>query len=77
MVAVACFTRYRELIAEGECRAHAIHFFVPGILNHFDKVRQIFRLYGAGDRFRSIIYPGVARSRNISVTAAASGGRSL
>ncbi len=96
VVAVACFTRYRELIAHGQLRAHAIYFFVPGILKHFDteavaglvaprallaltgdsdptsppdgirvlekKLGQIYRLYGAGDRFRSIIYPGVAHS---------------
>lgn len=36
VVAVACFTRYRELIAAGQLRAHATYFFVPGMLEHFD-----------------------------------------
>ncbi len=35
-VGVACFTRYTELIAAGQLRAHAIYYFVPGILRHFD-----------------------------------------
>lgn len=90
VVGVACFTRYEELIAHGQLRAHAIYYFVPGILRHFDteavvgliaprpmlaltgdrdptsppsgirtlerKVKQIYRLYDAGDRFNSIIY---------------------
>jgi len=93
VVGVACFMRYRELIAHGQLRAHAIYFFVPGMLKHFDteavlglvaprpllaltgdrdptsppdgirvlerKLSQIYGLYGAEDRFRSIIYPGV------------------
>jgi dienelactone hydrolase len=36
VVGVACFMRYRELVAAGQLRAHAIYFFVPGILKHFD-----------------------------------------
>lgn len=36
VVAVACFTRYTDLIAAGMLRAHAIYYFVPGILRHFD-----------------------------------------
>ncbi|HEX8039812.1 MAG TPA: alpha/beta hydrolase family protein [Chryseosolibacter sp.] len=36
VVGVACFTRYKELIAQGELRAHGIYYFVPGMLNHFD-----------------------------------------
>jgi hypothetical protein len=35
-VGVACFMRYRELIAAGQLRAHALYFFVPNILKHFD-----------------------------------------
>lgn len=36
VVGVACFTRYKELIAQRELRAHGIYYFVPGMLNHFD-----------------------------------------
>lgn len=36
VVGVVCFTRYTELIAHGGLRAHAIYYFVPGILAHFD-----------------------------------------
>jgi dienelactone hydrolase len=93
VVGVACFMRYRELIAAGQLRAHAMYFFIPGILKHFDteavlglmaprpllaltgdsdptsppdgirilekKLDRIYGLYGARDRFNSIVYPGV------------------
>lgn len=36
VVGVACFTRYEDLIATRELRAHGIYYFVPGILKHFD-----------------------------------------
>lgn len=36
IVAVACFTRYEELIATRALSAHGIYYFVPGILRHFD-----------------------------------------
>ncbi len=36
VVAVACFMRYRELVAAGQLRAHAMYLFIPGILKHFD-----------------------------------------
>jgi dienelactone hydrolase len=35
-VAVACLTRYQNLIRHGSLRAHGIYYFVPGILNYFD-----------------------------------------
>jgi dienelactone hydrolase len=35
-VAVACLTRYQELIRHEALRAHGIYYFVPGFLNHFD-----------------------------------------
>jgi len=35
-VAVACLTRYQDLISEHNLKAHGIYYFVPGILNHFD-----------------------------------------
>jgi len=35
-VAVACMTRYTELIREGGLKAHGIYYFVPGMLRHFD-----------------------------------------
>lgn len=36
VVAVACFTRYQNLIAHGELRAHGVYYFVDGLLKHFD-----------------------------------------
>ena len=36
IVGVACFTRYTELVAHGNLRAHGIYYFVPGVLRHFD-----------------------------------------
>jgi dipeptidyl aminopeptidase/acylaminoacyl peptidase len=35
-VAVACLTRYENLIRHQELKAHGIYYFVPGLLNHFD-----------------------------------------
>jgi len=35
-VAVDCLTRYQDLIAEQEMKAHGIYYYVPGILKHFD-----------------------------------------
>jgi len=35
-VGVACFTRYTELLAHGNLRAHGMYYFVPGVFAHFD-----------------------------------------
>ena len=35
-VAVACLTRYQNLIRHQELKAHGIYYFVPNLLNHFD-----------------------------------------
>lgn len=35
-VAVACLTRYQELIQAGQMKAHGIYYYVPGMLQHFD-----------------------------------------
>lgn len=35
-VGVACLTRYQNLIAHGELRAHGQYYFVYGLLKHFD-----------------------------------------
>jgi dienelactone hydrolase len=35
-VAVACLTRYQDLIQHEALKAHGIYYFVPGMLNHFD-----------------------------------------
>jgi dienelactone hydrolase len=35
-VAVACLTRYQNLVAAGGLRYHGIYYFVPGLLKHFD-----------------------------------------
>ena len=35
-VAVACLTRYQNLLRQHQLKAHGIYYFVPGLLNHFD-----------------------------------------
>ncbi len=35
-VAVACLTRYENLIQHQELKAHGIYYFVPNLLTHFD-----------------------------------------
>lgn len=35
-VAVACLTRYQNLIEQEALKAHGIYYFVPGLLTHFD-----------------------------------------
>src|SRR5579872_3820655 len=35
-VAVACLTRYQNLIQHGALKAHGIYYFVPDLLTHFD-----------------------------------------
>jgi dienelactone hydrolase len=35
-VAIACLTRYQNLIRHEMLKAHGIYYFVPGFLNHFD-----------------------------------------
>jgi dipeptidyl aminopeptidase/acylaminoacyl peptidase len=35
-VAVACLTRYQNLIEHEALKAHGIYYFVPNLLNHFD-----------------------------------------
>ena len=35
-VAICCLTRNRDLIAAGGLHLHAMYYFVPGILRHFD-----------------------------------------
>lgn len=36
VAAVACLTRYQNLIAHGELRAHGLYYFANGLLNHCD-----------------------------------------
>jgi len=36
IVGVCCFTRFTELLAHGNLRAHGIYYFVPGLLSRFD-----------------------------------------
>jgi dienelactone hydrolase len=56
-VAVACLTRYQNLTAHGELKAHGIYYFVPGMLNHFDTEavialiapRPVLFMNGGGD----------------------------
>jgi lysophospholipase L1-like esterase/dienelactone hydrolase len=35
-VGVACLTRYQNLIAHGQLRAHGVYYFAYGLLKHFD-----------------------------------------
>ncbi|MDB6121829.1 MAG: Dienelactone hydrolase [Pedosphaera sp.] len=35
-VAIACLTRYQNLIQHEALKAHGVYYFVPGLLNHFD-----------------------------------------
>ena len=35
-VAVACLTRYQDLVRAGQLRSHGIYYYVPGMLQHFD-----------------------------------------
>ncbi|HZV36013.1 MAG TPA: alpha/beta hydrolase family protein, partial [Verrucomicrobiae bacterium] len=35
-VAIACMTRYQNLIQHEQLKGHGIYYFVPGMLNHFD-----------------------------------------
>ncbi len=92
-VAVACLTRYQNLLAAQGLKYHGIYYYVPGMLRHFDteavialvaprallcqngdrdegspvdgireiesRARPAWTLYNAGDRFRSVVYPGV------------------
>jgi len=96
VVAVACLTRYQNLIAHGELRAHGVYYFASGLLKHFDtegvlaliaprpflaltgdldagspadgvralerSVGGTYQALGAGDRFRSILYPEVGHA---------------
>ena len=93
VVAVACLTRYQDLIAHGELRQHGVYYFVSGLLRHCDSegvlaliaprpllaltgeldagspadgvraleraVGATYQALGAGDRFRSVLYPDV------------------
>ena len=92
-VAIACMTRYQNLIRHGSIHEHDIGYFVPGMLDHFDSeaviamsaprpilfqtgdrdggspvdgihaiesaVRPVYALYGRGDDFQSLVYPGL------------------
>ncbi len=55
-VAIACLTRYRNLIEHGSIHEHDIGYFVPGMLNHFDSEAVISLiaprpiLFQTGDR---------------------------
>jgi lysophospholipase L1-like esterase/dienelactone hydrolase len=93
VVAVACLTRYQNLVAHGELRQHGVYYFANGLLRHFDSegvlaliaprpflaltgeldagspadgvralegaVGDTYRALGAGDRFRSVLYPEI------------------
>jgi len=92
-VAMACLTRYQNLIRHGQLRAHGVYYFTYGLLKHFDteavlsliapraflgltgeldsgspadgiqdlvtKVRPVYEVLGAADRFANRLYPEV------------------
>ncbi|MEO6004481.1 MAG: alpha/beta hydrolase family protein [Opitutus sp.] len=92
-VAIACMTRYQNLIRHGSIAQHHIGYFVPGMLNHFDSeavmaliaprpilfqtgdqdpgspidgirhleatVRSAYNVYGADQKFESLVYEGL------------------
>jgi dienelactone hydrolase/lysophospholipase L1-like esterase len=96
VVAVACLTRYQNLIAHGELRQHGVYYFVDDLLRHFDSegvlaliaprpllaltgdldagspadgvraleraVGATYQALGAGDHFRSVLYPEVGHA---------------
>jgi len=55
-VAIACMTRYQNMIGHGAIHEHDIGYFVPGMLNHFDSEAVIALiaprpvLFQTGDR---------------------------
>jgi dienelactone hydrolase len=55
-VAIACMTRYQNLIRHGSIHEHDIGYFVPGMLDHFDSEAVIAMsaprpiLFQTGDR---------------------------
>lgn len=55
-VAIACMTRYQNMILHGAIHEHDIGYFVPGVLNHFDSEAVISLiaprpvLFQTGDR---------------------------
>ena len=93
VVAVACLTRYQNLIAHGELRGHGVYYYVNGLLKHFDTegvlsliaprpflaltgeldagspadgvrvleqvVGGTYKALGAGEHFRSVLYPEI------------------
>lgn len=95
-VGVACLTRYQNLIAHGNLRAHGLYYYSYGLLRHFDtegvlallaprpflaltgdidhgspvdgirvleeKVGEVYRIAGAPDRFRNVIYPDLGHT---------------
>jgi dienelactone hydrolase/lysophospholipase L1-like esterase len=96
VAAVACFTRYQNLIAHGGLREHGVYYFVDGLLKHFDTegvlaliaprpllaltgdldggspadgvraleqaVGATYGALGAGESFRSVLYPEVGHT---------------
>ena len=71
-VAVACLTRYQNLIRHQGLARHGIYYFVPGMLNHFDTEAVVALiaprpiLFLTGDRDSGSPIDGV---RTIEVTA--------
>jgi dienelactone hydrolase len=64
-VAVACLTRYRNLVDHGAIHEHSIGYFVPNMLNHFDTESVVALiaprpvLFQNGDRDRGSPVDGI------------------
>jgi len=71
-VAVACLTRYQDLIREGQIRAHGIYYYVPGFLQHFDSEAVISliapraALFLNGDRDGGSPVSGIRRIESVA-----------
>ncbi|MBL9134484.1 MAG: acetylxylan esterase [Verrucomicrobiales bacterium] len=66
-VAVACLTRYQDLIEAGLLKAHGIYYYVPGMLQHFDTEAVVSLiapravLFLTGDQDGGSPVPGIRR----------------
>ncbi len=103
-VGVACFTRYRNLIAHGQLRQHGVYYFTNGLLRNFDtegvlalvaprpflaltgdldagspvdgirvledRIGRTYDALGAGERFKSVVYPGLGHDFTPAMRAA-------
>jgi dienelactone hydrolase len=69
-VAVACLTRYQNLLDEQKLKYHGIYYYVPGILNYFDTEAIVSLiaprpiLFMTGDRDMGSPVSGIVKIEN-------------